>query len=99
MGCFSKRQIENFARKVFKSPEFINWQMEWTEDSVGMCARGSKIIYIPKRMIGQYPWVAKEYVLHEVAHIYTEEDSSHGENFYKEYIRLLNQFMSEGKKK
>lgn len=93
MGCFSRRQIEGFANYIFKSPEFADWKLEWTKDSVGMCGREAKIIYIPKRIIGQYPWVAKEYVLHELARAYTPKDKMHGIIFYQEYIRLLCKFM------
>lgn len=91
MGAVTKQEIEDFAFAVLYR-EFPDYKMKWTRGG-GICIRKSKIIYIDKRFIGKYPWVAKEHILHECAHIKTVDDMVHGEDFYKEYIRLLKLFM------
>ena len=92
MGAITKEQIENFSEDVLRTLRQEQWHMEWTACSGGLCLKKSKEILIPERMIGEYPWGAKEYVLHEIAHIFTE-DNFHGSDFYAGYVRLLSQFM------
>ena len=93
MGAVTAEQIEQFANKVL-SQEFPQYCMKWTTAGP-ICINKSKTIYIDKRLIGKYPWVAKECILHECAHINSwPKDSTHGEHFYKEYIRLLQIFIS-----
>jgi len=94
MGAITREEVEAFADYVLKElcPD---WKMEWTKCDGGICLKKYKEILIPERMIGQYPWVAKEYVLHETTHIFTN-DNQHGEEFYKVYVLLLRRFMVEG---
>lgn len=87
MGCMTKKQIQLFAAEVLK--EFPGWTMEFSIAAPDFCARESKVIYIYRDCINAYPWQAKERVLHEAAHIETEEDCFHSGLFYREYIRLL----------
>ncbi len=94
MGAITKEEVEAFAAHVLKELH-LNWKMEWTSCSSGICLKRSQEILIPKRMIGQYPWRAKEYILHETTHIFTD-DNGHGEEFYKWYIFLLRMFMVGG---
>lgn len=91
MGCITKEDMEAFAARVLNelAPD---WLMKWTDCSGGICLKNSREIFIPERMIGEYPWMAKEYILHEAAHIFTDDDQ-HGGAFYKVYIGLLWQFM------
>ena len=91
MGAITREEVETFATHVLKELR-LDWRMGWTIAQPGICLKKSKEILIPRTMIGQYPWVAKEYVLHETAHIFTD-DKVHGEEFYKSYIVLLRRFM------
>ena len=94
MGAITKEQAEAFATHVLEEL-CLNWKMKWTRAQPGICLKKSQEILIPKSMIGQYPWMAKEYVLHETTHIFTD-DNRHGEEFYKLYVVLLRRFMVEG---
>lgn len=89
MGAATRQEIEKFAEKALKN--FPGWEMQWTTAG-SICIRERKIIFIDERFIGKYPWEAKERVLHECSHINTE-DRVHGEEFYREYIKLLKKFM------
>lgn len=89
IGAVTKEEVEAFAANVLKKL-YPDWKMKWTTAQPGICLKRSKEILIPESMIGQYPWMAKEYVLHETAHIST---NGHGEEFYKSYIALLRRFM------
>lgn len=93
MGAITRVKAKIFASHVLEALH-LDWEMKWTKCDGGICLKKSREILIPERMIGQYPWVAKEYVLHEAAHIFTD-DNGHGEEFYKSYIALLRRFMLE----
>ncbi len=93
MGAITKEEVEAFGTHVLESL-CPHWVVKWTKCDGGICLKKSREILIPERMIGQYPWVAKEYALHEIAHIFTN-DNGHGEEFYKSYIALLRRFMLE----
>lgn len=91
MGAITKEEADVFAAHVLKElcPD---WKMKWTIAEPGICLKKSQEILIPESMIGQYPWQAKEYILHETTHIFTD-DNQHGEGFYRLYIALLKRFM------
>ncbi len=91
MGAITKEEAESFGAHVLKSL-CLDWKMKWTRAQPGICLKKSREILIPESMIGEYPWVAKEYVLHETTHIFTD-DTRHGDEFYKLYIDLLRRFM------
>ena len=91
MGAITKKEVEAFATYVL-GELYLDWKMKWTIAQPGICLKKSQQILIPKNIIGQYPWDAKEYILHETAHIFTD-DNQHGEEFYKSYIALLRRFM------
>ncbi len=92
MGAITKEEIEEFAKRVLGLYGLKDWKMEWTTASPSICMKDRKIIFIEERYIGKYPWDAKENILHEIAHIFTD-DMVHGMRFYIYYIRLLNIFM------
>ena len=59
-----------------------------------LCDVYEKRINIREGIIGRPLWEVKEEVLHEVAHIFTQQDSNnHSKIFYEEYIRLLNKYI------
>lgn len=91
MGAITREEAETFAADVLEELE-LDWKMKWTKCDGGICLKDCQEILIPERMIGQYPWQTKEYVLHETAHIFTD-DNQHGEEFYKLYVVLLVRFM------
>ena len=93
MGTNTREKAGTFAAHVLEEL-CLDWTMKWTKCDGGICLKKSREILIPERMIGQYPWVVKEYILHEVAHIFTD-DKVHGDEFYKSYIALLMRFMLE----
>lgn len=93
MGAITREETEAFAAHVLKELR-LDWKMKWTRAQPGICLKKSQEILIPKSMVGQYPWMAKEYVLHEITHIFTD-DNRHGEEFYKLYVVLLRKFMVE----
>ena len=93
MGAVSQAEVEKFAVYVIRELNLDGWRMEWTRAG-DLCEKNRHIIFIDKRWIGKYPWQAKEDVLHEVTHIFTE-DKGHGSDFYREYIALLNRFLVE----
>jgi len=95
MGAITRKEIEEFAELVLE--DFLGWRFSWSAASPSICDKEQEIIWIAKRYIGRYPWEAKENVLHETAHINTwPSDSFHGEEFYREYIRLLQIHMAGG---
>ena len=103
-GAITKEEIEEFAKYVLGHLIYIalglrkdmvftyleNWKMKWTTASPSICMKDRKIIFIEERYIGKYPWVAKENILHEIAHVFTD---GHGTEFYRVYIKLLSDFM------
>ncbi len=91
MGAATREETTGFAVHVLEEV-CPDWTMKWTKCDGGICLKRSLEILIPERMIGQYPWIAKEYVLHETAHIFTD-DNQHGVEFYREYVALLDRFM------
>jgi len=93
MGAITQAEIEKFAALVIRELNLDGWRMEWTRASPSICEKNRQIIFIDKTWIGRYPWEAKEVVLHEVAHIFTD-DKFHGLGFYREYIELLEKFMA-----
>lgn len=94
MGSIKRSEVAKFASKVIKALDLDDWEMQWSKTEPSICLREQKVILIRRAVIEQYPWQAKEEVLHEIAHIFTP-DRVHGENFYREYILLLERFMVE----
>lgn len=92
MGAIAQAEIEKFAVHVIRELDLDGWRMMWTTAG-DICMKDRHIIFIDKRWVGKYPWQAKEVVLHEVAHIFTD-DKQHGLGFYREYIELLEKFMA-----
>ena len=91
IGCMSKSEIEDFTTMVLRECNYPH-QMEWT--TAGDILIG-KIIYIDKRHINEYPYMVKERVLHEVAHIDAHpQDDRHGEIFHARLVELINKFMA-----
>lgn len=90
IGCMSKPQIEDFASMVLRECGYPH-QMKWT--TAGDILIG-EIVYIDERHINEYPYMAKERVLHEIAHIDTwSQDDRHGEIFHTRLAELIEQFM------
>ena len=86
----SKSAIEDFAAMVLRECSYHH-QMKWT--TAGDILIG-KIIYIDESHIDDYPYMAKERVLHEIAHIDTHpQDDRHGEIFHTRLAELIEQFM------
>jgi hypothetical protein len=92
MGCITAKEIENFATFVLGKLG-IDGNMKWTSSGNSWCDRQHKTIYIGESFIGKYPWQAKENVLHEIAHIYTD-DKFHSEKFYAHYTNLVARFLA-----
>jgi len=91
IGCMSKIEIENFATMVLKECGYPH-RMKWT--TAGDIVIG-EIIYIDERHIDEYPYMVKERVLHEIAHIDTwPQDDRHGELFHRSLAELINRFMA-----
>ena len=90
IGCMSKSQIEDFAKKVLEGCDYP-YTMKWTMAGDIMI---EPYIYIDESHINEYPYMAKERVLHEIAHIDTwPEDDWHGEIFHTRLAELIEQFM------
>lgn len=88
--------LEQYAKTVLQKTKLEGWKMLWTKCPDGYCNHESKTFRIPERMILAYDWVAKEYVLHEVAHALSgEEGNRHGKVFYEKYAMLLVPFIGE----
>ncbi len=93
IGCMSKAEIEKFAEMVLRECNYSH-QMKWT--TAGDILIGN-IIYIDESHIDEYPYMAKERVLHETAHIDTHpQDDRHGELFHRRYAELVMQFLGGG---
>ena len=87
----SRKQIADFAATVLKECGYPH-KMKWT--TAGDILIGDKI-YIDERHINDYPYKAKERVLHEISHIDTyPQDQVHGELFHKRLAELINRFMA-----
>ena len=94
IGCMSKGEIEAFATMVLKECGY-SYTMKWTTAGDIMI---EPFIYIDERHIGEYPYMVKERILHEVAHIDTyPQDDRHGEIFHARLAELINRFMAFGK--
>ena len=91
MGSFSKKESEDFFKKVAKELK-IDYKMEWGSVGDGICLKEKKTIYLGSRIIGEYPWRAKEHILHEITHAACDDDY-HAKAFYKRYSELLQRFM------
>ncbi len=90
IGCMSKSEIGNFADKVLRECRY-DYTMKWTTSGNIVI---SPFIYIDERNIDQYPYLAKYWVLHEIAHIDTHpQDDRHGEIFHTRLAELIEQFM------
>lgn len=90
IGCMSKDTIEAFATMVLGSCKYPH-KMEWT--TAGNILIGNTV-YIDEGNINQYPYLAKYWVLHEIAHIDTwPQDDRHGEIFHTRLAELIEQFM------
>ena len=92
MGPMSGADIRDFTLFVLFS-EFPDYKMKWTTGG-NICIRKSQTLCIDKKHKNKYVWQAKEIVLHECAHINTINDTTHGQEFYKEYIRLLKKYIT-----
>ncbi len=91
IGCMSKVQIENFAAMVLQQCGYL-YTMKWTAAGDIMI---EPFIYIDERHIDEYPYIVKERVLHEIAHIDTHpQDDRHGEIFHRKYAELVNRFLA-----
>lgn len=97
MGAISQAEVEKFVACVMRTLDLDGWRMEWTGCG-DLCEKNRHIIFIDKAVIGKCPWQAKERVLHETAHIFTD-DKFHSSSFYREYVHLLNTFMVIGRNK
>ncbi len=92
IGCMSKLQIETFAAMVLKVCGYIQHQMKWTTAGNILI---DKIVYMDESNIGTYPYLAKYWILHEIAHIDTHpQDYRHGEIFHARLAELIKQFMT-----
>ena len=90
IGCMSKAEIENFADMVLRECRY-EYTMKWTTSGNIVI---KPFIYIDDRNIDQYPYLAKYWVLHEIAHIDTQpQDNRHGEIFHTRLAELIEQFM------
>ncbi len=91
MGCMSKLEIEDFARIVLQECGYA-CTMKWT--TAGDILIGDTI-FIDESHIDEYPWQAKQVVLHEIAHIDTwPQDDRHGELFHRRYAELVLRFLA-----
>ncbi len=89
-GCMSKDEVESFATIVLKESGHP-FTMKWTTAGSIMI---EPFIYIDENNIDQYPYLAKYWVLHEIAHIDTwPQDMTHGELFHSRLAELIEQFM------
>ena len=92
IGCMSRVQIEDFAARVLRECGYP-YTMKWTTAGDIMI---EPFIYIDERHIDEYPYIVKERVLHEIAHIDTHpQDDRHGELFYRRYAELVNRFLAD----
>lgn len=91
IGCMSKSEIEDFATMVLEECGYP-YTMKWTTAGDIVI---EPFIYIDERHIDEYPYMVKERVLHEVAHIDTHpQDDRHGELFHRRYAELVNRFLA-----
>ena len=91
IGYMEKEEIENFAAMVLKECGY-SYSMKWTTAGDIVIP---PFIYIDESHIGEYPYLVKYWVLHEIAHIDTHpQDDRHGEIFHARLAELINQFMT-----
>ena len=92
-GPADRKDVEAFAAQVLA--EYDGWVQDWTASEGGHCERRRRFIFLPERLIHGGPeWEAREYVLHEVAHIESgEAGDGHGSAFYEAYVGLLKRWM------
>lgn len=92
VGCMSKVEIEEFSELTLRELGYSGWSMKWTTAGNIMI---EPFIYIDERNINQYPYLAKYWVLHEIAHIDTHpQDNTHGELFHRRLAELINRFLA-----
>lgn len=94
IGCMTKSEIEDFAKKVLEECNYP-YTMKWTTAGDIMI---KPFIYMDESHINEYPYIAKGWVLHEIAHIDTHpQDDRHGELFHKRYAELVLHFLGTPK--
>lgn len=86
MGAVTEQEVEEFAQMV---ADELGCKWEWT---TGGCIYIAPIMYIDRRIIGQYPWQAIEAVVHEATHHVS--GNGHGTRFFRAYAGLLERFMA-----
>ncbi|KKK60662.1 hypothetical protein LCGC14_3022130, partial [marine sediment metagenome] len=95
IGCMGKTEIEDFATMVLRECGY-SYTMKWTTAGDIVI---KPFVYIDESHINEYPYIVKERVLHEVAHIDTwPQDDRHGELFHRKYAELVNRFLAGYKK-
>lgn len=88
IGAVTEEEIMAFAEHV-KAELGFQHTFEWSLAQPSICLETR--ILLRRQLIGEYPWVAKEEVLHEVTHIFV--GNGHGGSFFTEYARLVHRFM------
>ena len=89
MGNITREEVEKFWLQVANNVPFLA-NFQW---GTGWCNRETRTCFIHEDVIGGYPYEAKQYVLHEVAHL-DNEDDVHGEIFHKRFAELIIQFLT-----
>jgi len=90
-----KERAEEFGKYVLQELRLHDWHMEWeTIDPIGFCYPDLKFFTVPPSVLAKSEWETKEYILHEVAHIFVD-NTGHGRDFYEQYITLLWKFIVE----
>lgn len=89
IGKELKLYAETFFSRVIIE-EGLNYQMKWLDN--GECIKSLRIIYLPYFLCEKSKWVIREYILHEIAHIYIGSND-HDSDFYEEYILLLRKYI------
>ena len=92
MGSMSADEIQAFYASVMEELGH-GFSMEFG-CAPSICITKAKKIIFREALIDQYPWAAKQEVLHEIAHITTwPEDRRHGEIFHRQFAVLVTRFL------
>ena len=89
MGVVTEAEVAGFATLV---ADDLGCEWAWTTAGPIYIA---PVMYIDRRVIGQYPWQAIEVVVHEGAHHLLHPDPGHGASFFRIYARLLTKFAAQ----
>ncbi len=91
MGNMTAEQAVKFFHMVKESQGLTGLEFDITPISPSIYL-GYKILLCESDL--QYPWFTKMMILHEFAHHFAPQDTTHGTQFHREFGRLVVKYLA-----